>query len=230
MKLGAIILAGGYSTRFKGPKLELPTAKQHMVLGGESLIEIAIRKYSEFTDDIVVSSDRLLTIPRTCTKKPVCRTDAATEKSYSIELALTTLMTTLDITSVLLVDVVRPFTSKEHIERIIEKLQDSEVVVSGIPAWETVYDRPNNNVIVRDRTNQWFGQTPEGWRVETLQLALARAKRFTDDYSYSFSSVMQGDCRIELIEGTPENFKINFWHDFLLAKLLAETHPDYLWK
>ncbi len=223
MKLGALILAGGEGARFKH------RLKQDLLLGDKSLTDIVLAKALQYTKYVVVSHQEMIWTPK------ATRVKAYKDKGLSILTALEPLEKE-GVDSVLLMEAVRPFVSRKHIEAIIHAIEEGSVaVISGFQARESTYmvniETSDNGLrtIITDRANQYTGQTPEGWNIGVLQFAIKRAMN-TYNASFSYGYLLQDSVYdVELIEGDSYNFKITYSEDYLYAQVLAVKHPEYIW-
>lgn len=123
--------------------------------------------------------------------------------------------------TVLVHDAARPLVPPDLIDRVIAGVGDGGAV-AALRVADTV-KQANGEMVERtvDRAGLWLAQTPQGFRIDALRAAHARALAegwaVTDD---------AGVCErygipIRLVEGAPENLKITRAADLRLAEALA---------
>ena len=106
--------------------------------------------------------------------------------------------------------------SSKIIKSCIDGLDRYKVVVTSIPATDTVIKVVDNEVInVEDRKHLFFNQTPQGFDYKTIMNAhKINKKDVTDDIS--LLDLNQTKCKI--IQGSPQNIKITTLEDIHTAK------------
>lgn len=117
---------------------------------------------------------------------------------------------------VLIADAARPFTPDWMIDDIIEALDYYESAAPAIPAYETVYRVENYRVVcVEDRKNQYFAQTPIGYRAEVLKDIFHLAEVYGEEKGFALTYYIwkYGLGKIKLIPGDPDNYKITYKRD-----------------
>jgi len=156
------------------------------------------------------------------------------ERAQSVANALDAMQTRADPDDWVLVhDAVRPCVSREDIDLLVTSL--GKHPVGGIlasPVRETLKrtDAQGNILATVDRRLLWQAATPQMFRYQTLReaLALSAADRHpvTDEASaVEYWMAKNQDMRgIQVIKGRPDNIKITFAEDLVLAaKILSET-------
>ncbi|MBI4211824.1 MAG: 2-C-methyl-D-erythritol 4-phosphate cytidylyltransferase [Deltaproteobacteria bacterium] len=124
---------------------------------------------------------------------------------------------------VLVHDAVRPFVDDELLDRIIAKAMETGAAIPAIAVTDTI-KRVKNNLIenTQDRAVLWRAQTPQAFRVELLQKALAKAKK--DGYygTDEANLVERLGVPVTIVAGSEQNIKITTPADLRLA--------EYLWR
>jgi len=124
---------------------------------------------------------------------------------------------------VLISDAVRPFVSKNLINRLISKLRVADAVIPAIATTDTI-KLAEKGVIqsTLDRSKLFSAQTPQGFSKSLLLKANKTIKDFskvTDDASIV---ELSGLSEVYLIEGEKENIKITSPEDLLYAQFLVK--------
>lgn len=146
--------------------------------------------------------------------------DGGSERQHSIYNALSALSEDVDLVAVH--DAVRPFIDKETILKCLNRASETGAAITGVPAKDTIKktDRAVTIIDTPDRSLLWQAQTPQIFKKEILLEAYNKAldDQFTgtDDSSL----VERLGCKVTIIEGNRENFKITYPLDMQLAELL----------
>ncbi len=216
--VGVLILAGGESVRFGN------TNKLDFTLNGRDLVHIALDKYTGQFEHVVLSSNTCPVVDYGARVIP-----SSESKGLSILNALG-YFRSIGIESIILAEAARPFTAWEHVDLLVELLDHgSNAVISGFPAWESVYHVSDPLCKVLPREQMYIGQTPEGWDVKVLRHAIQMALIQDTDISYSFAAALQAsEFTVDFCEGTRENIKVTYAVDALIAKAIAEECPGLL--
>lgn len=115
-------------------------------------------------------------------------------------------------------DGVRPFVSKDVVERCFRAADEFGAAVPTVPVIESLRKMNGEGSEVVDRNDFRAVQTPQCFRTEILVSAFATAThdRFTDD-----AAVVEATGRhIALVEGNTQNIKVTTPLDMRLADLL----------
>ncbi len=118
-------------------------------------------------------------------------------------------------------DGVRPFVSREVIERCFDTAWDQGTAVPVIPVVETVRQiLPEGDSLTVDRNDYRLVQTPQTFRISLLKEAFRQPYRpfFTDDASVG----EEMGYSIKLVEGNRENIKITTPSDLSYAEYLCQ--------
>lgn len=211
--VATIIVAAGSGRRMGG---EVP--KQFLEIGGQVVLMRTIRNFSYLRGTVVVvlADDWIEYWNKLCVAKgfEAVHTVVAggAERSDSVRRGLEE----VGAAEVVLVqDGVRPFASKELIDRVIEAAKRAGAAVPAIEVTDTI--RTTNGCVV-DRSNLHAVQTPQGFRTEVLKKAYAQAgaQCLTDD-----AQVVEAiGVPIVLVEGSRENIKITTPFDIKIAETI----------
>jgi 2-C-methyl-D-erythritol 4-phosphate cytidylyltransferase len=124
------------------------------------------------------------------------------------------------IDTVLVHDAVRPFASRQLVERLLAGLEQSVGCIPGLPVTPTTV-LAEDGWIAGYPTNLWAVQTPQVFQATWLLEAHNRAARqgFVGTDTASVVEWAGGDVRV--IEGEPNNIKITSPNDLARAKEIA---------
>ena len=117
-------------------------------------------------------------------------------------------------------DAVRPFVTKEIIERNIEKLKDYTACDTVVAATDTIVESENHEYItaIPNRAVLYQGQTPQSFRLtkfeELYESLTEEEKNILTDAAKVF--VLKGE-KVALVEGSSDNIKITHPSDLDFA-------------
>jgi 2-C-methyl-D-erythritol 4-phosphate cytidylyltransferase/2-C-methyl-D-erythritol 2,4-cyclodiphosphate synthase len=224
----AIIVAGGDGRRMGG---DLP--KQFLPLGGRPLLDRTLSAIaaSASVDGIV------LVLPPTfpeegkksyrSVEKVLAVVDGGEQRQDSVRNALAAVPEEAEI--ILVHDAVRPFVSKELLERCVETARERGAVVPVVHVRDTVkqWEPEEGTLRTRDRSELMLAQTPQGFRAGILRDAYKKAKeegmQGTDD-----ASLVEGaGYPVIPMPGEEANIKITIPEDLRMAEGLLRGQADF---
>jgi len=124
-------------------------------------------------------------------------------------------------------DAARPLVTPELVEEVLAELADADAAIAAAPVTDTVKESAGRDVVrTLDRSRLWAVQTPQAFRRDVLERALAQPAEVvaaaTDDAS--LVEAMGGTVR--LVEAPRENLKVTTPLDLRVAELLlGERRP-----
>ena len=123
---------------------------------------------------------------------------------------------------VLVHDAARCLLQPAWVQRLIDACCDDTVGgLLALPLADTLKASQADRVAATlPRTDKWLAQTPQMFRMDPLQRALAHAGDAVTDESSAIEAL---GLRPLLVPGEAENFKLTWPADFLLAERLMET-------
>jgi 2-C-methyl-D-erythritol 4-phosphate cytidylyltransferase len=230
-RIAAILPAAGLGTR-----MGADTPKQFLELDGVPLVIFTLRRLAAceaITDffiatraDEVASLDERAKQERLSQPVRVVRGGGSRQESVANALAEVP-----DDTEIVLVhDAVRPFVTREQIERVIAEARARGAAILGIPAIDTVKEVKRASLpadvalitgtIPRERIV--LAQTPQAFSLKLLREAFARAAQ--DDLSASdeASMVERIGHDVHVVLGSERNIKITRPADMELARFYLE--------
>jgi 2-C-methyl-D-erythritol 4-phosphate cytidylyltransferase len=119
-------------------------------------------------------------------------------------------------------DAARPLVTPAHVRETLAALADADAAIAAAPMTDTVKEAGEDRRVIAtlDRTRLWAIQTPQAFRREALERALAVddevLARATDDAWL----VERDGGTVRVVESTAENFKVTTPHDLRVAELL----------
>jgi 2-C-methyl-D-erythritol 4-phosphate cytidylyltransferase len=224
----AVVPAAGTGMRMGSRK-----AKQFLDLGGKPLLAITLGHFQEshLVDSIIVVVSQqdvdycLQEIVGTYNLSKVFRViGGGKRRQDSVRNGIEAVTHTSGW--VLIHDGVRPFVTKDLIQKVISAAQSSRAVTTGLPITESLKEVDSQGRILRsiDRSDLWLIQTPQIFRREDIHLAHQEAlkqgwKEATDD---AFLIEKMG-IPVKIIKGEESNIKVTTRHDLQIARFLISN-------
>ncbi len=221
-----VILAGGSGERFSHV---LP--KQFTKLAGRAIIEYTIERFQNhfLIDEIIIViksdyEDKVWGIIKNNRFNKVTKViQGGVDRFGSTASALYSLKNYDKNTKILFHDAVRPLVDYETITNTIKALDSYNAVDTAIDATDTIIE-VDSNWIIKDIPNRAFmkrGQTPQGFRLKTLEKAYyiaskEREKAFTCDCGV-VQDILPNE-KIKVIKSNEKNIKITYPIDLHIAE------------
>ena len=206
----ALVVAAG-----RGERLGSPGPKAFVMCGGRPLLEWSIDALKAVPEigHIVVALPAGVEAPAGTSGVP-----GGEERSHSVRAAL---HHTLAGDPVLVHDAARPLLTPEIVRACLDGLGDADAAIAAAPVADTIKEGEGGRVVrTLDRSRLWAIQTPQVFRREALERALAQPHDVlaaaTDDAA--LVEAMGGTVR--LVESTRENLKVTTPGDLLVAEAL----------
>jgi 2-C-methyl-D-erythritol 4-phosphate cytidylyltransferase len=123
---------------------------------------------------------------------------------------------------VIVYDAARPLVTPEHFRAALAALEDADAAIAAAPMTDTVKEAGEDRRVTTtlDRTRLWAIQTPQAFRREALERALAVDDEVLAQATDDAWLVERGGGTVRVVESTPENFKVTTPHDLRVAELL----------
>jgi 2-C-methyl-D-erythritol 4-phosphate cytidylyltransferase/2-C-methyl-D-erythritol 2,4-cyclodiphosphate synthase len=225
MSVGVIIVAGG-----RGARMGAGVPKQFLEIGGRTILRRAIDAFDGHpqVDRIVVvlPSELVTDAPHVIgtTSRPCQVVAGGATRHQSVRLGLEAMPAGPDV--ILVHDAARPFTSTALIGRVIAAAQDCGAAVPALPVGETVKRVDREAGVVREtiaRDEVWLAQTPQGFRRNVLEAAMARGggESATDDAVL----VERAGLPVRVVPGEAANVKITTPDDLASARARLAGWP-----
>jgi len=230
-RIVAILPAAGLGTRMGA---DMP--KQFLELDGVPLVIHTLRRLAScqaITEMIVATrGDGVAPLEARIRgekfAQPVRLVRGGDTRQDSVAAALRELPGDTDI--VLVHDAVRPFVTREQIERVIDEARRRHAVILGIPAMDTVKEvkrasLPEDVALITGtipRERIVLAQTPQAFSAKLLKEAFARAQRDGVNASDEAGLVERLGHDVHVVLGSERNIKITRPADMDLARFYLE--------
>jgi 2-C-methyl-D-erythritol 4-phosphate cytidylyltransferase/2-C-methyl-D-erythritol 2,4-cyclodiphosphate synthase len=226
MAVGVVIVAGG-----RGVRLGAAVPKQLIALGGRSMLQRSVAAFDEHpgvAELVVVLPAELVGAGPSLvgpTTRPCAFVAGGDRRQDSVRLGVAVLSDAADL--VLVHDAARPFVDAALISRVIDGAREDGAAVPAVPARDTVKvaagDQPR---VVRTmpRDQVWLAQTPQGFRRDVLDEAIARgadAREATDEAVL----VERAGRPVRIVAGDARNQKVTTADDLEDARRRVTTGP-----
>lgn len=229
MKNIALILASG-----TGERTGLNQPKQFFEVGGKTLLEHSVEafeRHSEINSIIIVAHPDFLerTLELVGSYKKVIKviSGGATrqESSYKGVFSID------EADNVLIHDSVRAFVSQDVISACIAGLKLHDAVCAAVETSDTILELNENGQIISVPQRDFLrcAQTPQCFKLSLIkqahEFALQRGIKVTDDCGLVLTSNLAG---VYTVCGSPENMKITYPKDLILARLVYDEKKTLL--
>ncbi|MBU6420305.1 MAG: 2-C-methyl-D-erythritol 4-phosphate cytidylyltransferase [Proteobacteria bacterium] len=225
MNIGLIVAAG------RGYRLGGPLPKQYLPLAGRPILRHTIQALARHPEIDAVQvlihpDDQALYDDATAgLEKLLAVRFGGKERQDSARLGLEAIGA-LKPETVLIHDAVRPFIAPETISAVLEVLKRGSAAIVGVPLADTL-KRVEDGVVAStvSRAGLWRAQTPQGFRYKNILQAHRHAVRtapgtdFTDDAMIA----EHAGLRVEMVQGSEDNFKITTAADLARAEALLQS-------
>jgi 2-C-methyl-D-erythritol 4-phosphate cytidylyltransferase len=206
----ALVVAAG-----RGERLGTPVPKAFVNLAGRPMLEwslAALRKVAAVSE-IVVALPPGVAAPAGTTGVP-----GGSQRSHSVRAALAAAAHD-DV--VIVHDAARPLVTAALVSACLDALADADAAIAATPVTDTIKECEDGRVVrTLDRSRLWAVQTPQVFRREALERALAQddgvGAAATDDAA--LVEALGGTVRI--VPSPPENLKVTTALDLRVAEML----------
>jgi 2-C-methyl-D-erythritol 4-phosphate cytidylyltransferase len=221
MKYYAIIVGGGSGSRMKSP---IP--KQFLLLNGKPVIMHTIEAFyhSDLRPELILAlnidyysyweqlcREHNFVIPHTLVKGGNQRFDSVKNGLKAVK----------GNAVIAIHDAVRPIVSNHLITASFKHAELHGNAVAAVNATDSIRKLNGKTSVALNREEIYLIQTPQTFRSDVLKKAYKQPYRieFTDDASV----VEKSGTSIELIAGDPQNIKITYQKDILLAEFYQKA-------
>ncbi len=230
-RIACILPAAGLGTR-----MGAETPKQFLELDGVPIVLFTLRRLSAceaITDffiatrpeDVASLEER---IAREKLGRPVKVLRGGGTRQESVANALAAVPQDAEI--ILVHDAVRPFVTREQVERVIAQARERGAAILGIPAMDTVKEVKRASLpedVARitgtiPRELVVLAQTPQGFKAALLREAFERAQRDGVNASDEAGLVERLGHEVYVVHGSERNIKITRPADMDLARFYLE--------
>jgi len=217
MRAGVILVAAGTGTRMGRPKQFLP-------LLGRPVVEWSLETFLDVPEvaeiALVLAGESMKTHGKRLASERVRIVEGGATRMDSVRAGLACLSADIDVVAVH--DGARPLVTREVIASCLAEAQESGAVVPAVPVKDTLKKVTSKQLWVAEtpmRSQFWLAQTPQCYRREVLEDALAR---FQKDKAATDESqlVERAGHKVKIVQSTYENIKITTPEDLAVADAL----------
>ncbi len=217
----AIITAGGI-----GKRMNTNIPKQFMEIGGRPILMHTIKRFYDFDNNIKI----ILSLPKEYINlwKQLCEehlflikhkiVEGGKTRFHSIKNALNEIN---EKGFVAVHDGVRPFVSKETIEKTFASSKENGNGIASLDIFYSIRKFEDNISIAKNRNLYKEIQTPQTFEIKTLKKAYLQD--YDDNFTDDASVVEKLGKKIFLTEGNRENIKITTPFDITLAEAIMNS-------
>jgi 2-C-methyl-D-erythritol 4-phosphate cytidylyltransferase len=230
-RIAAILPAAGLGTR-----MGAETPKQFLDLDGIPLVIFTLRRLAACEAItgffIATRAEEMASLERSVAqlrlRRPVRVVRGGGTRQESVANALAEVPTDTEI--VLVHDAVRPFVTREQVERVIAEARARRAVILGIPAMDTVKEvkrasLPEDVALITStipRERVVLAQTPQAFSYALLKEAFERARQDGVTASDEAGLVERLGYDVHVVLGSERNIKITRPADMDLARFYLE--------
>ncbi len=230
-RIAAILPAAGLGTR-----MGAETPKQFLELDGLPLVIFTLRRLAAcaaITDFLIATlAEEVATLERAVAQqrigRPVRVVRGGGTRQESVGNALVEVPADTEI--VLVHDAVRPFVTREQVERVIAEARTRRAAILGIPAMDTVKEvkrasLPEDMALITGtipRERIVLAQTPQAFSAKLLREAFERARQDGVTASDEAGLVERLGHDVHVVLGSERNIKITHPADMELARFYLE--------
>ncbi|RZK48068.1 MAG: SDR family NAD(P)-dependent oxidoreductase [Pedobacter sp.] len=231
MKNIGVILSGGSGSRFGGA---LP--KQFTKLAGKAIIEYTIDVFEQSSsiDEILIVSqthhiERTWEIIKKNQWTKVAKVITGGKERFDSTYSALQALKDYDAgCKILFHDAVRPLVNQNIISSCIEALDQFDAVDVVIPSADTLVEVYDDGCIanIPNRTMMRRGQTPQAFKLETIQLAYQKAieaNRYVFTCDCGVTRAMLPHIRVATVEGSERNIKVTNPIDLFIAEKFLQA-------
>jgi 2-C-methyl-D-erythritol 4-phosphate cytidylyltransferase len=204
----ALLVAAG-----SGERLGAGRPKAFVVLAGRPMLEWSLDALrAAGVDDIVVAAPPGHDVEG-CVVVP-----GGTTRSESVRAALAA----APPGDVVVHDAARPLVTPDHFAAALAALADADCATAAAPVTDTVKEAGPDRLVTAtlDRSRLWAIQTPQAFRREALERALAVGDEVLGQATDDAWLVERTGGTVRVVESTPANLKVTTPHDLQIAEFL----------
>lgn len=226
----SVLLAAG-----SGSRMGAAVPKQFLEIGGQSILEIVLDKFSSFykiEHTVVVGSKLWYEKTESIVKKygeekfSVCTGGSSRQESLYCGLKyLKNKFKIKDDDIVVTHDVARPFITFRMIEDNIRICQEYGAADTVVPCVDTIIKSNNGEILesVPIRSKLYLGQTPQTFYINKfVEIFEKLDKSYLDTVTDAAKILSEHEVNVGLVLGDYSNFKITSQFDLSVAKSMIE--------
>ena len=206
----ALVVAAG-----RGERLGTPVPKAFAILAGRPMVEwsiAALQKVAAVTD-IVVALPPGVAAPAGTIGVP-----GGSQRSHSVRAALAAAP---DDDVVLVHDAARPLVTPELVAACLDAVHGADAAIAATPVTDTIKECEGGRVTrTLDRSRLWAVQTPQVFRRDALERALAQDDDVVAAATDDAALVEALGGKVRIVPAPRENLKVTTALDLRVAELL----------
>jgi 2-C-methyl-D-erythritol 4-phosphate cytidylyltransferase len=230
-RIAAILPAAGLGTRMGSEK-----PKQFLELDGTPIVLLTLRRLMECREisDFFIATRAEETEPleqrlaKENLRETVHVVKGGETRQQSVANALAQVSAETEL--VLVHDAVRPFVTREQVQRVIDEARKRGGAILGVPAIDTIKEvrrssLPQDVALISatiPREKIVLAQTPQGFQTRLLKEAFARAEQDGATASDEAALVERLGHDVYVVQGSERNIKITKPADMELARFYLE--------
>jgi 2-C-methyl-D-erythritol 4-phosphate cytidylyltransferase len=211
MKAAALVVAAG-----SGERLGADRPKAFVVLAGRPMLEWSLDALQAAgIADVVVAAPPGVDVPGGVA--------GGRTRSESVRNALEA--APADAEAIVVHDAARPLVIPDHFTRALAALERADAAIAAVPVTDTVKEVGPGQLVLRtlDRSRLWAVQTPQVFRRDLLERALAAPPQVVAAATDDASLVERLGGEVRLVTAPRENLKVTTSDDLRLAELLLRA-------
>ena len=210
----ALVVAAG-----RGERLGSEGPKAFVMLAGRPMVEWSVAALQDVSavTGIVVALPPGVSAPAGTIGVP-----GGSERSHSVRAALAAAGPGEDV--ILVHDAARPLVTPELIAACLSALGDADAAIAATPVTDTIKECEGEHVArTLDRSRLWAIQTPQVFRRDALQRALAQDDSVVAAATDDAARVEALGGTVRIVPAAPENFKVTTALDLRVAEMLLRA-------
>lgn len=209
----ALLVAAG-----RGERLGAPGPKAFVTLAGRPMLEWS---YDALCAAPCITQIVVALPPGVPAPEGAIGVAGGGARSHSVRNALAAAP---DAEVVLVHDAARPLLTPDLVERCVAALEGVDAVVAAAPVSDTVKEVGYDDVVRRtlDRSRLWAVQTPQVFRRDALERALAQPDEVLGAATDDAALVEDQGGVVRVVESSRRNLKVTTLFDLRLAELLLD--------
>ena len=206
----ALVVAAG-----RGERLGTPVPKAFAILAGRPMVEwsIAVLQEVAAVTEIVVALPAGVAVPAGTIGVP-----GGSQRSHSVRAALAAAP---DDDVVLVHDAARPLVTPELVAACLDAVHGADAAIAATPVTDTIKECEGGRVTrTLDRSRLWAVQTPQVFRRDALERALAQDDDVVAAATDDAALVEALGGKVRIVPAPRENLKVTTALDLRVAELL----------
>lgn len=219
-RAAAVIVAAGSGSRMGRPKQFLP-------LGGKTVVEWSLDTFLAVPEIekivLVLTPEDIAAHRLRLTSERVTVVEGGATRMGSVRFGFQEIGEDIDVVAVH--DGARPLATPKLVGEVLEEAYESGAAIPAVPVKDTLKKVASKQLWISgtpQRSSFWLAQTPQCYRREVLEEALAKFPQEMDSTDES-QLVEKAGHRVKIVPSNYENIKITTLEDLVMAEALLES-------